>query len=363
MGILPMRPRGVSPLAFDAPGRAKMALLLTGKMPVLRESGMIDLREFLDWVQTDFEKRYRVGPEAGSYARRAGERRVHLYGIADMACVLYALHAMPCEEAARAQWVRGLQDLQDPRTGRFVADPPDHGWLHNTAFALGALNLLCALPRHPLGFARGLADRPSLDAFLDNLDWRAGVYRCSHDGAGLASALAMVPNTVEAEWFEWYFEYTDGKFAAASGLMGLDKPPAGDCDQIGGTFHYAFLYEYFGRPMPHPRARIDAVLGLQRASGYWDERNPLWLTLDAVYMLARAQCRIDHRRSDVISAVRRAAAAVHERIRDPQARAALRPHDVTAVTALFAECRQFLGADEVRTSLPLLAVLDRRPFI
>jgi len=324
---------------------------------------MFDLREFIEWVRTDFQRRYRAAPEAGSYARRAEEKRVHLYGIADMACVLYALHDLPCEEAARGQWVRGLQDLQDPGTGYFVADPPDHGGLHNTAFALGALNLLSALPRHPLAFAREVGTRESLHAFLDGLDWRRGVYRCSHDGAGLASALAMVPGTVGSEWFEWYFACTDRLFAAASGLMGLGKPPSGDCDQIGGTFHYAFLYEYFGRTMPHPRQRIDAVLGLQRASGCWDEQNPLWLTLDAVYMLVRTLRRAEHRRSDVISAVRRSAAAIFERIGDPQARTALRPHDLTAITALLAECQQFLGAGEVRTSLPLLAILDRRPFI
>jgi hypothetical protein len=324
---------------------------------------MIDLREFVDWVRTDFQRQYRVGPGAGAYARRAGEGRVHLYGIADMACVLYALHDLPCGETARAQWVRGLQDLQDPRSGYFVADPPDHGRLHNTAFALGALNLLSALPRHPLAFAREVGSRTSLHAFLDGLDWRGGVYRCSHDGAGLASALAMVPDSVAPEWFEWYFAYTDRMFASGSGLMGADKPPSGDCDQIGGTFHYAFLYEHFGRAMPHPRERIDSVLGLQRASGYWDERNPLWLTLDAVYMLARALRRVDHRHSDVVAAVRRAVAAVFKRTGEAQARATLRPHDVTAITALLAECQQFLGAGEVRTSLPLLAVLDRRPFI
>ena len=36
MGILPMSTTGILPVVFSGDCRAKMALLLTGKMPVLR---------------------------------------------------------------------------------------------------------------------------------------------------------------------------------------------------------------------------------------------------------------------------------------------------------------------------------------
>jgi len=36
MGILPMRPTGILPVGDPAKSRARMALLLTGRMPVLR---------------------------------------------------------------------------------------------------------------------------------------------------------------------------------------------------------------------------------------------------------------------------------------------------------------------------------------
>ena len=43
MGILPMRPTGILPVGEATESRAKMALRLTGKMPVPRERGQVAL--------------------------------------------------------------------------------------------------------------------------------------------------------------------------------------------------------------------------------------------------------------------------------------------------------------------------------
>lgn len=322
-----------------------------------------DLRHFIDWIVTGFEPRVRVGDTAGAYARKADEDFVHLYGTADMACVLYTLGRLPTEPAAREQWVATLQGLQDPQTGYLLARPADHSPLHNTAFALGALELFDAAPLHPLAFADEVRTSEQLEAFFDSFDWREGVYRQSHNGAGIAAALALVPGTVGPEWFDAYFRLTDAKFDPANGMMGDGKPPEGDFDQVGGTFHYAFMYEHFGRAMPYPAARTDAILGLQRDDGTWHERNIWWLTLDALYMLDRDQRRLPHRPDDVRAAIARATAAAAERIATPEVRDGMTPHQLTATVNLFAIAQQALGRDEIVTDRPLRLVLDRRPFI
>lgn len=322
-----------------------------------------DLREFVEWIVRDFEPRVRVDGRAGAYARTAGGGQVHLYGTADMACIFYTLDLLPRDEPKRAEWIGILQSLQDPASGYLAARPADHSVLHNTAFALGALNLLGALPRHPLSFAREVSWPEKLVAFLDGLDWRTRVYRDSHDGAGLASAVALVPGTVGPEWFEAYFAYTDGKFDPANGMMGVGKPACGDTDQVGGTFHYAFLYEHFRRPIPCPEARTEAILRLQLPSGNWRDDNPWWLTMDAMYLLDRDQRRTDHRRPEVRAAMARALAAAVSRLKSEDTLRVMTPHTLTAVVSLLAVAQQFFGGEEICSPQPLRLVLDRRPFI
>jgi len=322
-----------------------------------------DVWNLIDWIVRDFEPAVRVSPTAGDYALAQGGREMHLYGPADMACVLYTLGLLPTDPASRAEWTAVLQSLQDPVTGYLVARPANHSVLHNTAFALGALQLFDALPRHPLRFAADYDTPDKLRAFLDALDWRTGVYRCSHDGAGLASALALVPGTVDASWFDAYFAYLDARCDPANGMLGEGKPAGGDTDQIGGTFHYLFLYETFGRTLPSARARMDAVLALQLPSGNWHEANPWWLTLDAIYMLTRDERRERYRTADVAAAVERALRAAVQRLDRPETRQAMSPHTLTAVVSLLAVAQQFLGDEAVRSPRPLQLVLDRRPFI
>lgn len=327
-----------------------------------------DLREFVKWVINEFEPSCRVDNSAGAYALGPGGSAVHLYGISDMACVLYAVGALHPTEEERAQWAMHFQSLQDPDSGYLAAKPPAHGILHNTAFALGATNLLEIRPLYPLRFAAEYASREKVEAWLDGLDWQTGVYGGSHNGAGLASALALVPGTVPPEWFGWYFDRLDTYVDPNNGMLGRNKPPGGDTDQIGGTFHYLFIYEHYHRRMPCPEARVDAILGLQMDNGEWDSGNPWWMTIDALYMLTRGVRHSQHRAADVREAVRRTAATCLERVMDSACRQkyfgkGMAVHTLTAATNLFAEIQEFLGADEVVTDEPMRLILDKRPFI
>src|SRR5690606_38316877 len=131
-------------------------------------------------------------------------------------------------------------------------------------------------------------------------------------------------------------------FDPDNGLMGRNKPDTGDFDQVGGTFNYAFLYETFNRRMPYPKERIDSVLGLQQADGYWHPANRIWLTLDALYLLTRGLRHTPHRFDDVRKAVRQLMTSLMDDVFSVQGRirsfsGKLPTHTVMAALSIAAE--------------------------
>jgi len=326
-----------------------------------------DLREFVTWIVSELEPAVRLDDTAGSYTDNPSDRNLRLYGAADMACVFHTIGALDVNEKQRREWSEHCNAFQSA-DGMYRADPPNHSVLHNTAFMLGAMNLLGIKPEKPLEFVRQYDTREKLDTWLQSFDWQRDVYTRSHDGAGLASAAALAPGTVARQWFDWYFDLCDAYFDENNGMMGRGKPAGGDTDQIGGTFHYIFVYDFFRRPVPYPQQRIDAILGLQLPDGLWHEHNTWWMTLDAVYMMTRAVRQCGHRIEDVRAAVRKTLSNRYDVICDAKRReqqylSHIGPHSATATLNLFAEAQQFLGSKQVVTDWPLQLVLDRRPFI
>jgi hypothetical protein len=332
---------------------------------------IVRAQALVDWLLGEYEPAVRTGGGAGAYACRPEEQDPALYGVADMACALFTVGALDRSAERRREWAAAFELFQDPATGHYVeGGPPSHVPLHVTAYAIAAMRLLDLAPVHPLRFAEPWRAPAAVTAFLERLDWRDWVYLESHAGAGLGSIFANVEGLGGPEWFAAYRSALDARLDPASGLHGIGKPAGGDLDQIGGTFHYAFLYEHFGWPLAHPEARTDAVLGLQRRDGVWDPANPWWLTLDAGYLLTRAhRASGGYRGSAVVEAVGRATAAVAERVLDPGGRreafveAPLGTHTLVAVLSLLAEAQAFLGVDVVRTDRRLTLVLDHRPFV
>lgn len=324
-----------------------------------------DLRDFVKWIREELEPAVRLPGGAGRYAREFGGKVPELYGVADMACILYSIGQLHVSEQERQEWAEAFNFFQDPKTGFLIEKNPSHSPLHNTAFALAAMQLLELEPKLPVQIG---AEYRDIRAFLGTLDWKNKVYPESHKGAGIGSIFTLIPSLHSREWFENYFAVCDSLFDPNNGLMGQGKPSGGDFDQVGGTFHYAFLYETFHRRMPYPEKRIDAVLGLQQPDGYWEAKNHLWLTLDAIYLLTRTLRYCSHRRDDVVACVRRSMDALMRDAFSPEGRKTmytgrLAVHSVTAAISTAAEAQTFLGADQVITDWPLRLVLDRRPFI
>jgi hypothetical protein len=326
-----------------------------------------EVQPFLDWVDESFEPSVRVEPTPGAYAAARGGNEVDLYGSSDMACVRYTTGARPDDEMP--PWAEVIQSFQDPITGHFVErGRPTHVELHASAYAVAALRLLDATPTHTLTFLRKWDEPEAVRAFVAGLDWRDWVYLESHAGAGVGSLAVNSSPRRDAAWFDAYFDALDAVLDPVTGMHGVNKPATGDTDQIGGTFHYAFLYEFEGRPLAFAPARIDAVLGLQNGDGIWDPDNPLWLTLDAVYLLRQAVRNSDHRRAGVERAVTSAVEWLHDNVLAPERREAafggpMATHDLVAVLTTLTEAQRLLGRDAVRTARPLSSVLDQRPFV
>jgi hypothetical protein len=325
-----------------------------------------DLREFVHWILEEFEPSIRLPGGAGRYPRQPGQTATALYGVSDMACILYTVGALHPSAKEREEWADAFESFQNPSSGWFLEkDPKTLSAQHNTAFALAAMQLLDLIPRYPVKMEGQYSD---IHTYLTSLNWRTGVYQESHKGAGIGSIYALVPALATPKWFAEYFATCDSFFDSSNGLMGLAKPESGDTDQIGGTFHYSFLYEFFNRQMPFPEKRIDTILGLQRPDGYWLLDNPLWMTLDAIYLMTRTLRYSPHRYENVRASVQRSLRVLQHDIYSPDGRKKTfsKPggvHLLTAAISIAAEAQQFLGAQEVVTDWPLKIVLDRRPFI
>jgi hypothetical protein len=336
-----------------------------------------DLRELEAWIADDFIPSLRTGPQAGQYARRPGEPETALYGAADVACILYTLDCLEPSPEDADGWIDALSAFQDAPSGFFVDRSGALTTAHNTGFAVGAMNLFCRelrngkLPRAPLAFVDQIASPADAELFAATLDWRNNCYEAGEILVGHASTFFNVADTVSQTWFHWLVQYIEEtKLDSVNGMVGIDKPAAGDGDQIGGTLHFDFLWAALKRTLPHARERAAALLGLQQPNGLWDDANPWWLTFDAIYMLGRTMPELpDDDAAEVRKAIASAVSTLAARALDPTQRAAdfvepwIGAHMVTGAISLFAYAQQLLGPDRVITNRRLKLVLDRRPYI
>jgi hypothetical protein len=325
-----------------------------------------------EWIQATALERLRCGPRATDRARRVGGE-LDLYGLCDAVVVMATAGRLPPHPQDRAGWAHAIQSFQDPASGWFVERPePSHVEWHAAAYAVAALQLLDARPRHAIGAALELVEPAALRRRLDELDWVDWVYLGSHTGAGIGSVFTISEDLIASpeertRWFETYFDVLDAHLDPRSGLHGDHKPATGDLDQLGGTFHYAFLYEHHRRPLRFALERAASVERLQQPSGLWDPANPWWLTLDGTYLLRTAAGDAPEAAEGARRGIARAVSAVLDRWR-PEARdrlieaSPMASHDLAALVTLLADAGAALGWTW-QGGRRLTSVLRHRPFI
>lgn len=329
-----------------------------------------DLTGFVDFL-TGWLESYALGA-VGHYTRHLARpgydpTRNDAYGVAGAANILYMLGRLPGDPAARQAWIASLQGFQDPATGVFV--DPTHSDHHTTAHCAAALELFEARPAHPLTFLRGLADHDRLRTFLDALDWDHP-WPASHDAAGAGSALAIT-GEVGPDWFAAYFDWFDAEVDPSTGLWRTGRMlPAqewpGLFANLGGSFHYHFVYDYFRQPWPYPDRLIDTCLELLHDSaGTFAETDIGFRDIDLIFCLSRARRQTAHRFDEVGVALSIMVDRVAALLTDPAYLGSDHLDDVHttfgAVCAVAELQRAVPGS--IGTPVPLRLVLDRRPFI
>lgn len=329
-----------------------------------------DLTDFVDFLRVWLED-YRLDG-VGSYTRhlhREGydSTQVDAYGCADAANILYMLGSLPGGASDRASWIRSLQSFQEPETGIFTDG--SHSTFHTTAHCIAALELFDARPLHPLTFLAGLQDHRRLRQFLEDLDWDRP-WPASHDAAGAASALAIT-GEVGPEWFEAYFDWFDAEVDTSTGLwrtgrmLPVDEYP-GLFSNLGGSFHYHFVYDYLRQPWPAVDRLIDTSLTLLHDSAATFAVTDVgFKEIDLVFCLSRARRQTAYRFDDVGAALDLLVDRVVSVLDDPTYRSSTSFDDLHstfgAVCALAELQRAVPGS--IHTPVPLRLVLDRRPFI
>ncbi|GAA1840873.1 hypothetical protein ACFFOM_05530 [Microlunatus capsulatus] len=329
-----------------------------------------DLTGFVDFLG-EWLPRYAL-EGTGRYARHLHRADVEAgvpdaYGCADAAGILYMLGALPAGADERAAWVESLRSFQDPTSGVFA--DRTHSDLHTTAQVTAALELFDARPAHPLAVLAPVLEPAAVAGFLDGLDWDHP-WPSSHDGAGAAAALAITGEAGPA-WFDAYFAWLDAEADAATGLWRRGRMlPAqewpGLFSNLGGSFHYHFLYDYFRRPWPHPERVLETCLTLLHDSAAAiAETSVGFAEIDLVYCLSRARRQTDVHFRAAGEALELLADRVAALLGDPGYLGSDATDDVHVTfgaVCTVAELQRALPGS-IATPVPLRLVLDRRPFI
>ena len=306
--------------------------------------------------------------ETGSYARWLwGEGRNlgrNEYGCADAANILYTIGRFPQNPAERAEWVRHLQEMQDPETGMY--SEPTHHTIHTTAHCTAALELFDTRPVHKCKTLEPLMQKDQLYRFLqEEVDWQ-NPWPQSHKGAGILPCLTNT-DMVGLEWKNWYFdwmwEYTD----VENGFIFYGEEKQAPLYQyMAGGFHYMFNHEAERRPLRYPEKVIDSCLKLMEdpAASHMIEKCT-FIEIDVVYTLTRAMRQTPYRFYEGKAALEDFAEkyinfmlAIDYETDDSFNDL----HMLFGAVCCLAELQSALPG-KILTTKPLKLVLDRRPFI
>lgn len=290
---------------------------------------------------------------------------VNEYGCADAANILYTIGNFERDPQKRAEWVRTLQEMQDPQTGLFYEGT--HHTIHTTAHCLAALELFDALPLYPLTALEKYLEPQALHEFLRNLNWDNSPWNNSHQGAGLFAAMVNT-RTADLAWqkdyFAWLREHADP--VTGLGLSGR-RGEAPLAHQLFGWFHYFFNHEFAHQPIPYPDKIIDSCIDMYKN----DALSPVFgreigfMEIDWIFAMNRASRQTPHRFDEVRELLRDHAEKFIPWLDslDPHTHDGMNDlHMLFGAVCAVAELQLALPG-EIESTVPLKNVLDRRPFV
>ncbi len=313
-----------------------------------------DTGKYARWIWQDEEKSRNLAPSE--------------YGCADAANILYTIGEFPKDTEKRKAWVETLQSFQNPKTGLF--QEPTHHFIHTTAHCVAALELFDAECKYPMYDLQQYAEKESLYALLEGLDWKCNPWSQSHQGAGIFAALVL-SNAVDSSWKDSYFAWLRKEADPETGLWRKGCVKEGSAPvwhHMAGSFHYLFNHEYAKQPLPYPEKMIDTMLWLIEEDESFQEvaaQRISFIDIDWIYCLSRAMRQTGYRHDDGKQALDQYAdqlidflEAIDERTHNEFNDL----HGLFGTVCALAELQQALPG-KIKTERPLKLVLDRRPFI
>ena len=315
--------------------------------------------------------------EKGKYARwmiqdAQGSRNLGSseYGCADAANILYTIGKFPRDLNERSDFVKELQSFQK-EDGRF--EEPTHHTLHTTAHCVAALELFDSSPLLPLTYHMENFGTPEKAvAFLESLGWNWNPWDQSHQGAGFYAAMALCCN-MPLEWHDAYFNWLSANVDQKTGIgrEGAHDGSKSLIHHLAGWFHYLFNHIYAKRAIPNAEKAVDSLIDyyendLRYGKSFRLGKIMSFGEIDWTFIINRASMQTGHRREKVKELLREFAENylnyLEENIENSYKQKFDDLHMLFGAMCAVAELQIALPG-EIRSTIPLKNVLDRRPFI
>ncbi len=292
------------------------------------------------------------------------------YGCADAANILYTIGKFPRDLEEREACVKELQRMQK-EDGRF--EEPTHHTLHTTAHCVAALELFDAAPALPLTYHMENFGTPEkAQAFLESLGWDWHPWDQSHQGAGFYAAMALCCD-MPMEWHDAYFDWLAANVDQKTGIgrEGAQNGTRPLLHHFAGWFHYLFNHIYAHRPIPNAEKAIDTLIwyyenDLKIGKTYPLGRRMGFADIDWVFIVNRASMQTGYRREEVKELLRDFSEIILNYLENDienQYKTKFDDlHMLFGAMCAVAELQLALPG-EIKSTIPLKNVLDRRPFI
>lgn len=335
------------------------------------------LLEFLfEWI-----KKFRLDENSAQFRVKMDKNEPSLYGICDMVYNLVITKKLKTymnqfPKVKTEDWITEIQSYQDPKTGWFREGKFNYNFHfkeHSTAFAVAALDLLRAKPRHAFKIAEKLDSKKKVEKWLKKTpEWGLLYWPGSHRGGGIGAIFATLGEKwyPHKKFFSWYFNWLDKHADPDVGFWRIGwihklKRDRLTKNELGGAVHYFWIYEFLDHPIPFPERVIDATLTLQNKWGTWDELYSYCIDLDALFCLTRCCKQTDgYRKDDIKMAILKYLDYIVEKInkRDFFFKNYQSAHTLTGFLSAIAEINKFMP-DLFQFHEPWIQSLDITPWI
>ena len=267
-----------------------------------------------DWVES-----FKLLKPPTRFSIKRDQEKMSLYGLCDMVFNLSIPNELENyinthEELEKEDWVSNIQSYQIETGGWFKEGIFNYGFHfkeHSTAFAVSALELLGTKPKYQIKLREKLNSKKRVFHWLKKVpEWGLLFWPGSHRGGGIGAIFATLgkENYPREDFFNWYFEWLDSKADPEVGFwrIGWNHKIKRrlTIQELGGSIHYYWIYEFLNHPIPFPEKVIDSTLKLQNKLGLWDNDVSYCIDLDAIFSLLRC-CKLTngYRKEDIEFAI------------------------------------------------------------